>query len=461
MPKKKILLLSDDMRTTSGVATMSRELVLNTVKEYDWVQLGALVQHPENGKLIDLSEDAAKQTGVADASVKLYASTGYGSQDVLRQLIMIERPDAILHFTDPRFWGWLYQMEHEIRQTTPLMFYTIWDANPAPLYNGAFYESCDLLMSISKQTNALVKKVLKSRSTKYEDWQTTYVPHGINHTRYFPITEDMEIYKDYAEFKNSVIPKETEFVLFYNARNIRRKHTSDAILAYKEFCDKLDPKKAEKCLFLLHCDPIDDNGTDLPAVIKTLCPNYPIKFTETRVLPVDKLNYLYNMADVTINIASNEGFGLGTAESVMAGTPIIVNVTGGLQDQCGFMKDDGTFLTEKDYNDSFETNADKVYTKHGIWSKPVFPAVRTLQGSPATPYIYDDICDYHDAADAIRYWYDIPSEKRKEYGLKGREHFMKPETGLCAQEMGNRMINDINTMFNNWKPRTRVETIKL
>ena len=58
---------------------------------------------------------------------------------------------------------------------------------------------------------------------------------------------------------------------------------------------------------------------------------------------------LYNMADVTINIASNEGFGLGTAESLMAGVPIIVNVTGGLQDQCGFKNKDGSILSENDF----------------------------------------------------------------------------------------------------------------
>ena len=59
-----------------------------------------------------------------------------------------------------------------------------------------------------------------------------------------------------------------------------------------------------------------------------------------------ELNYLYNMADISANIASNEGFGLGTAESVMAGTPIVVNVTGGLQDQCGFKTNKGKYLTE-------------------------------------------------------------------------------------------------------------------
>jgi len=35
--KKKILLLSDDLRMHSGIATMSREIVLNSCREFDWV----------------------------------------------------------------------------------------------------------------------------------------------------------------------------------------------------------------------------------------------------------------------------------------------------------------------------------------------------------------------------------------------------------------------------------------
>ena len=114
MKKKKILLLSDDLRMHSGIATMSREIILNTVKEFDWVQLGAALQHPDHGKVFDVSADVRKQTGVEDANVKIYAHTGYGNPDILRQLIQAEQPDAIMHFTDPRFWLWLYQMEHEI-----------------------------------------------------------------------------------------------------------------------------------------------------------------------------------------------------------------------------------------------------------------------------------------------------------------------------------------------------------
>ena len=97
-------------------------MVLSTIHKYDWVQLGAALKHPERGKVFDISSDAIKETGVEDASLKIYASDGYGSPDVLRQLINIEKPDAILHFTDPRFWKWLYDMEHEVREFCPIMY---------------------------------------------------------------------------------------------------------------------------------------------------------------------------------------------------------------------------------------------------------------------------------------------------------------------------------------------------
>ena len=159
--KKKILLLSDDLRMHSGIGTMSRFFVMGTLQKYDWVQLGGAIKHPDKGKVMDLSEEVRKQTGVNDAYLKIYATDGYGNSQILRELIDIEKPDAIMHYTDPRFWGWLYQMEHEIRQTMPLMYYTIWDDLPYPRWNEPFYESCDLLMAISKQTHNIVKNVVR------------------------------------------------------------------------------------------------------------------------------------------------------------------------------------------------------------------------------------------------------------------------------------------------------------
>ena len=111
MSKKKILLLSDDLRMSSGIGTMSKEFVLGTLHHYDWVQLGGSIKHPEEGKVVDMNESVRKETGIKDAYLKIYCTSGYGSQEVVRELIQVEKPDAILHYTDPRFWGWLYQME--------------------------------------------------------------------------------------------------------------------------------------------------------------------------------------------------------------------------------------------------------------------------------------------------------------------------------------------------------------
>ena len=157
--KKTILLLSDDLRMHSGIATMSKEIVLGSVHKYNWIQVAAAVQHPDYGKIIDVSDDVKTNTGVSDASVILYPNHGYGTPELIRELLSKHKIDAILHFTDPRYWIWLYDMEHEIRQTCPLFFYHIWDDLPDPKYNRDYYESCDWLGCISKQTYGIVKRV--------------------------------------------------------------------------------------------------------------------------------------------------------------------------------------------------------------------------------------------------------------------------------------------------------------
>lgn len=160
MKKKKILLLSDDLRMFSGVACQSREIVLNTLHHYDWVQIAGSIKHPEAGRTVDMCQAAREQSGVKDAYLKLYPADGYGNEDMLLSVMDIEKPDALMHFTDPRFWGWLYQIERKIRQSIPLTFYTIWDDLPYPMWNRPFYESCDSLFSISKQTYNINKWVL-------------------------------------------------------------------------------------------------------------------------------------------------------------------------------------------------------------------------------------------------------------------------------------------------------------
>lgn len=159
--RKKILLLGDDMRMPSGVGQMSKEIVINSAHHYNWVSIGGGLQHPDKGKVLDLSEAVNKETGLTDSMVKIYPTEGYGDTAMLREIIKLEKPDALFLFTDPRYWEWLFNMEREIRTKIPIFYLSIWDADPAPLYNESFYESCDLLMCISKSTKNTTEMVLK------------------------------------------------------------------------------------------------------------------------------------------------------------------------------------------------------------------------------------------------------------------------------------------------------------
>ena len=460
MAKKKILLMSDDLRMSSGVGTMSKEFVLGTVHKYDWIQIGGAIKHPDAGKIVNMDETTRLETGVEDAKLTIYPISGYGNPDILREVMIREKPNAIMHYTDPRFWTWLYDMEHELRQNVPIFYYNIWDDWPAPQYNEFFYESSDLIMNISKQSVAIVKEVAKNKPRT--DWDCTYIPHGISEKYFKPISTDEEK-KLVKNTKKRLTDSEVEFVVFYNNRNIRRKMTGDVILAFKTFCDMLPKEKADKCALLMHTQPVDDNGTHLPNVVKAICPEYKVYFSDKK-LEAYELNHLYNLSDVTINIASNEGFGLGTCESLMAGTPIIVNVTGGLQDQCGF-KLNGKHLTANDYGEIKSLHDDRKWANnpeltYGEWVKPVWPSNRALVGSIPTPYIFDDRCRWDDAADCIKEWYDMSKEDRDDCGIKGREFVQGKDSMMTAKNMSQNFIDHMERAFDNWKPKKRYKIFK-
>ena len=450
--KKKILLLGDDFRLPSGIGTVSRQIVLKTVHQYDWVQLGAALQHPEHGKGVDISQQIQQETGVVDANVKIVPWTGYGDRNILFTLLNQERPDVILHFTDPRYWTWLYALEHEIKTTygTPIAYYSIWDDLPYPMWNAPFYASCDLIMGISNQSDNIHREVLKQNGSAVFDYDseetdnggiiTGYVPHGLDHEVFKPLdkTADARYLKMYDDIKTK---NQAEFVVFWNNRNIRRKQPGDVILAFKTFTDKLSADKRDKTMLLMHTAPVDANGTDLKAVAKAVAPDCKILFSEAKLSSED-LNAMYNIADVVVNIASNEGWGLSSTEAMLAGRPIINNVTGGLQDQCGFLDENRKWLR---FSGELTSNHTGKFKEHGRWVKPVFPASRSLQGSPQTPYIFDDRCRFEDVADAIYQWWHMPADVRESCGNDGRSFCI--DNGLTATSMGNKMIEMIDYLL--------------
>jgi glycosyltransferase involved in cell wall biosynthesis len=450
--RKKILLLCDDIRLHSGVATVARELIINTAHHYNWVNVGGAINHPDQGKRLDISADTNGFAEIEDSSVIIYPTSGYGSPDLLRQLLDIEKPDALFLITDPRYWVWLFQIENEIRKKTPIIYLNIWDDYPAPQYNRAFYESCDALLAISKQTLNINTLVL---GKKAEGKLLKYVPHGCDHKIFKPVEANNPEYTSFI--KSKIGDKERKFVVFFNSRNIRRKSVPDLMLGYKLFLDKLTPAQQKDCLLLLHTQPVDENGTDLPAVQELLFTKDQEVIYSSDKLTSEQLNFLYNYADVTCLLSSNEGWGLALTESMLAGTMILANVTGGMQDQMKFTKD-GKWIN---FDADFPSNHRGTVKEHGEWAVPVFPSNISMVGSVPTPYIFDDRCRPEDVADELFKLFGLTREERKRKGLLGREWATSEEASMTSELMSNKVVQAVDELFDTWQPREKFEFIKI
>lgn len=458
--RKKIMFISDDIRMSSGISTMAREIIVGTSHHFNWVNIAGAIKHPEEGKRYDLNADTNRLNGITDANIILYPTSGYGSPDLLRQLIKLEKPDALMIFTDPRYFIWLFQIENEIRKQIPLIYYNIWDNLPYPYYNKSFYESCDALLAISKQTENINKVVL---GEKAKDKIIKYVPHGINDGVFFPITSDQPEYLALQEFKKRLYKnKEYDFILLYNARNIRRKSVPDLMEGYKLFCDSIGDK-AKKCAFVLHTQIRDENGTDLEIVRQiTFGDNekYNIIFDESRLTP-QEMNLLYNSVDCTALVSSNEGWGLSLTESMMCGKPIIGNTTGGMQDQMRFQDNDGKWIQ---FNEKFGSNHRKKYDRNEIWAVPVFPSSISLLGSLPTPYIYDDRCSAEDIGEAIKYVHNTKLTSPTHYKDMcewARNWVVSDESMMSALWMCKNIIDGIDETLDKFIPRESFELIKI
>ncbi|MDB9847619.1 glycosyltransferase [bacterium] len=451
--RKNILLLTDDIRVHSGVAQIGREMIINTSHRYNWVQLAGSVKHPDKGKRLDISEDTNSRAGITDSSVILFPTDGYGNPDLLRGVVESENIDAIFLITDPRYFQWVFQMENQIRKKIPIAYLNIWDSLPAPMYNKEFYESCDALFGISKQTKNINEIVL---GEKGKNKIIKYIPHGLNNEIFRPIDKNDKELKELKKYLSK--GKDYNFTLLFNSRNIRRKSIADSILAWKLFLDELPKEKREKCNFILHTEPVSEHGTDLGAVVEFLFPedDHNIAISNDK-FTTEQMNLLYNSVDGVILISSAEGWGLALTESLLTGTPFIANVTGGMQDQMRFENDKGEWI---DFTPDFPSNHKGTYTKHGEWVLPVYPTNLSIVGSPQTPYIYDDRCSAEDAAKQILNLYNMGNEARKDIGKKGLEWALSDEAGLTAKKMSNRIIEGMDELFDTWEPREKFEFLK-
>jgi len=375
--KKKIFVIADHPLTPSGVGTQTRYFIEALLKtgRYQFVCFGGAIKHHSYQPM---------KTEEWDEDWIIYPVDGYGNQDMVRTLMRTQRPDMLWFMTDPRFFPWLWAMDNEIRAHMPMVYYHVWDNKPYPTYNKKYYESNDVIATISKITDDIVKTVVPEVTS-------VYMPHAVD-GRVFCILPRTEIIKAKEE---AALPSD-KMIFFWNNRNARRKQSGTLIFWFKEFLDKVGHDKA---VLLMHTEPMDPNGQDLHAILKHLDLTDGQVMISTTKVPPEGLNTMYNIADCTINISDAEGFGLATLESLSCGTPIIVNMTGGLQEQ--------------------------VTDGENWFGVGIEPASKAIIGSLDVPYIYEDRLNKDDFINALTTIYNMGQEERDELGRMGKAHVEK------------------------------------
>ena len=377
MSKIKILTLSDHPLSPSGVGTQTKYFCESLLKtgRYSFISLGGAIKHNNyNPVLVEpYGEDW-----------KIVPVDGYGTQEMIRSIIRTEKIDLIWFMTDPRFWGWLWEIENEIRPMCPMVYHHVWDNFPAPLYNRNFYLSNDHIVTISKVTHDIVKEVAP-------EVPATYLPHSVNPDIFKPLS-DLQI----KEVRERSLQEEDrdKVIFFWNNRNARRKQSGTLVWWFKEWLDK--EELHDKASLIMHTEPKDPHGQDLEHIINHLGLNDRQIMLSTKKLPAEHLADLYNMVDCTINISDAEGFGLATLESLSCGTPIIATMTGGLQEQ----------VTDGE-------------TEFGVG---LYPRSKSVIGSQQVPYIYEDRLDKAQFHSALSKIYKIGKKERRQLGTLGREH---------------------------------------
>jgi len=414
MTKKKILVLSDHPLSPSGVGTQTRYMIEALLKtgRYKFICLGGAMKHNNYDpvKVEPYNEDWI-----------IFPVDGYGNHEIIRSILQKEKPDALWFMTDPRFYDWLWDIDNEIRANIPMIYYHVWDNFPAPTFNGVFYRSTDEVVCISKVTHEILKEVSPEVSS-------CYLPHAVD-TNVFKKFDSNEM-GPAIEVRKRILESSINFknpnkkIFFWNNRNARRKQSGTLIWWFKEFLDDVGHDKAT---LLMHTDARDPHGQDLPHIINHLGVNDGQVLLSTQKIDSTNLANMYNAADFTINISDAEGFGLATLESLSCGTPIIVNMTGGLQEQV--------------------TNGKEWFG----WG--IKPSSKAVIGSLQVPYIYEDRINQQEFHNILKKAINVSSKSYNRMSKGGLKHVAENYNFDKFQNSWVELMDSILEKHGSWNKR--------
>jgi len=438
MDKKiKVLTLSDHPLSPSGVGTQTKYFIsslLDTGK-FQFYSLGGAIKHADYNIV---------QTEEYKDDWIIQPIDGYGSQEIIRSLMRTWKPDILWFMTDPRFYSWLWEIENEVRSLVPMVYYHVWDNYPYPTYNKVWYDSTDVIATISKVTSDIVRTVSP-------DVEEHYVPHAVP-TDVLRKLDD-PVVNNWKKQNLNISSTDDHFLLFWNSRNARRKQSGSIIYWFNSFVEELSKKHPNtKTTLLMHTDPKDPNGQDLDAIIHELELNQDFKNKpgvvkiSNQKIDLGLLGMLYNAADATIGLSDAEGFGLSTFESLACETPIIVTMTGGLQEQVSEIPN----VTEEIMLKRNTTGERVTEYPNGLG---IEPASKAIIGSQQVPFIYEDRLSGNDVVSSFMKMYEYGKEKRDSMGKAGREHVLKNYNFENFAKSWEKILTELYDKKGSWETR--------
>tara|TARA_R100001460_G_scaffold35497_2_gene68258 strand:+ start:86 stop:1345 length:1260 start_codon:yes stop_codon:yes gene_type:complete len=413
--KITVLTISDHPLLPSGVGTQTRYVIEALLRsgKFNVISLGGALKHQDY---------TPKRVDGFPGTWEIFPVDSYGDAKIVKTFINERKPDILYFMTDPRFYEWLWSVDDSIRENIPMIYYHVWDNYPYPKYNQRYYESNDVIASISKVTSDIVRTVAP-------EVEEHYIPHAVNSNIFSKKPQD-----EIDKILENNPPLKDRFVFFWNNRNARRKQSGSLVYWFSEFLEMESVDRDKVCLFM-HTDPNDPHGQPLEYLVNELGFKEGEVVISKAKLPAEQMSLLYNIADCTVNVSDAEGFGLATLESLSCETPIIVTMTGGLQEQV--------------------TDGERWF---GVG---IEPASKAVIGSQQVPYIYEDRISKEDFLNALLEMYNKSDEELQELGKLGKQHVQDNYNFDMFNERWVNLMTNIHDKYGSFETRKNYKNIRV
>lgn len=411
--KLKFMLVSTHTQQFTGYSKVSHN-ILQQLAKLPWVDLThygfqRFPQAPPNYRPYPSNVDVIDAAATEKPGQGQQGFGFTGLPDVIRK----KQPNVVMIFNDMSI---VTKFLEEIRKSGIPRNFKIW-VYCDQVYNTQLQGYLDILNRDADMIytfSPFWKKCLKDQGiTRPMD----VILHGFDSKMFFPLP------KEFVR-KQVGIPQDA-FVIMNINRNQPRKRYDLLIMAFVELIVKYPTKPV---FLMCVCDKGEKGGWWLFEIFQRelRMRNVPVEMFGNRLMVSaqdmifkdEDVNMFYNLADIGINTADGEGWGLCNFEQMGCGIPQVVPDIGGFKEFCST---ENTMLVKP-----------KVRYYH--------PTVHSPVGGEA------EACDPHDICMAIEE-YLMDSDKRTNHGKKARETVMSYTWEKATTRLIKRLEDEKNDLF--------------